>query len=108
MLLPLVGSTALGISMLRHRAGPPAARVLLAGAVPGFLLVSTVGGHNAVGMVAVFAAWAVVAWSVLRAGAPQAVNHALGPVAMSDRRATSLTDTGIVGPTDVTASAGRS
>lgn len=66
MLATLLGTTAVGVTMLRRRVGPPVARVLLTAAVPGFAAVSTVGGHNAVGMAFVFAGWAMVAWWLLR------------------------------------------
>jgi hypothetical protein len=77
MLLTLVGSTALGISLLRHRARPVATGVWLATAVPVFITLSTLAGHNAIGLLAVVAAWATLGWSTLRrrpgrSGAPPA------------------------------------
>ncbi len=57
MLLTLVGSTALGASLVRHRAGPPATRLLLVLSIPVYLLLSTAAGHNAIGLLGVFAAW---------------------------------------------------
>jgi hypothetical protein len=66
MLLVLIGSTALGVSLIRHRAGPVATRWLLVAAVPVYLVLSTVGGHNAIGLLAVFAAWAALGWATLR------------------------------------------
>lgn len=70
MLMTLLGTTAVGIAMLRRRVGPMAARVLLTAAIPGFALVSTIGGHNAVGMSFVFAGWATVAWWLMRRAKP--------------------------------------
>lgn len=66
MLLTLVGSTAVGVWMLYRRAGPVASRVLLAAAIPGFVVISTVGGHNAVGMASIFVGWAIVGVWLLR------------------------------------------
>ena len=70
MLLTLLGSTALGVVLLRRRAAPAATSWLLAAAVPAFAAVSTAVGHNAAGLVPVFAAWAVLGASVLRRGVP--------------------------------------
>jgi hypothetical protein len=66
-LLSTGGSTVLGISLLRGGWEPRATAVLLATAFPFWFVVSIVLGHNGMGMLTMFLAWAVYGrW--LRAG----------------------------------------
>jgi len=58
-LLSTGGSTALGISLLRGGWEPRAAAWLLVAAFPFWFVVSIVLGHNGLGMLTMFLAWAV-------------------------------------------------
>ncbi len=58
-LLSTGGSTALGVSLLRGGWEPRAAAWLLVAAFPSWFVVSIVLGHNGLGMLTMFLAWAV-------------------------------------------------
>ena len=75
MLLGLVGSTALGIALLRSGFRPRAAAWLLALAVPLWVVGGFVLGHNGLGLLPLFGAWALVArrWRREAGNAPAAV-----------------------------------
>ena len=66
-LLSTFGSTMLGISLLRGRWQPRATGWLLAIAFPFWFVVSIVLGHNGLGMLAMFLAWAWYGRAVLLA-----------------------------------------
>jgi energy-converting hydrogenase Eha subunit A len=57
MLISVIGSTVLGIALLRSRYTPRTTSWLLVLAFPSMLVVPTALGHNSLGMVPVFAAW---------------------------------------------------
>ena len=57
MLLSIVGSTVLGIALLRNRYAPKLTAWLLALAFPLAIVGSDVLGHNSLGMVPLFVAW---------------------------------------------------
>ena len=61
MLLSLVGSTTLGVALLRSGFRPRAAAWLLALAVPLWVVGGFVLGHNSLGLLPLFVAWALVA-----------------------------------------------
>ena len=65
MLLGTLGATTLGVSLLRGGWQPRGAAVLLALSWPFWFVVSFVLGHNGMGMLAMFVAWAVYARRVL-------------------------------------------
>lgn len=75
MLLSVLGSTALGISLLRGAFRPRATAWLLAFTVPFLALGSGILGHNSLGLVPWFAAWAIAAWR-WPADTPEAINDA--------------------------------
>jgi hypothetical protein len=58
MLLGVLGSTVLGIALLRNRYAPRLTAWLLALAFPLMLIGSDVLGHNSLGMIPLFLAWA--------------------------------------------------
>lgn len=66
MLISVVGSTVLGIALLRARYAPKLTSWLLALAFPLMLVGSDVFGHNSVGMVPLFVAWAAAGWHLWR------------------------------------------
>lgn len=75
MLLSLVGSTTLGVALLRSRFRPRAVPWLLALAVPLWVVGGFVLGHNSLGLLPLFVAWALAAkaWPDARsATAPRA------------------------------------
>ena len=84
MLLSLIGSTVLGLALLASRFRPRPAAWLLALAVPLWLVGGFVLGHNSLGLLPLFVAWALVArpWRrKLSAAAPQAAGPSLAPSA---------------------------
>jgi hypothetical protein len=66
MLLSVIGSTVLGIALLRARYAPRLTAWLLALAFPLMLVGSDVLGHNSLGMVPLFVAWAATGWQLGR------------------------------------------
>jgi hypothetical protein len=66
MLLSVIGSTVLGIALLRARYAPKLTAWLLALALPLMLVGSDVLGHNSLGMVPLFVAWAATGWQLSR------------------------------------------
>ena len=66
MLITAIGSTVLGIGLLRSDYTPKLTAWLLALAIPFQLLGTGVLGHNSIGMVALFAAWGVTGWHLWR------------------------------------------
>lgn len=81
LLLTLVGSTLLGVGLLRARVGPPAARWLFALSLPLVVLMSAIIGHLTAGLLALDLAWIVAGAAFVRDGriAWQAVPAADGP-----------------------------
>ncbi|MFN2466823.1 MAG: hypothetical protein ABR521_01625 [Gaiellaceae bacterium] len=67
VVLGTIGSTVLGIALLRAGYEPRATAWLLAFAVPLWLAGNIVLGHNSLGMVPVFLAWGVTGWRLWRA-----------------------------------------
>jgi hypothetical protein len=57
VLLALVGSTLLGIALLRARAAPRGPALLLAGCVPPTLILVALLGHLSTGLLPLDAAW---------------------------------------------------
>lgn len=68
LLVGLIGSTVLGIGLLRSGYRPQLTAWLLAFALPLWFLGSAGLGHNSLGMVPLFIAWAIAATSLERAG----------------------------------------
>jgi hypothetical protein len=67
MLISIVGSTVLGIALLRAGYAPRLTAWLLALAIPLMFLASSGLGHNSLGMVPLFVAWAAAGWQMWRA-----------------------------------------
>jgi hypothetical protein len=63
MLLSVIGSTVLGIGLLRGGYAPRLTAWLLALMIPLMILGSGVLGHNSIGMVPLFAAWGITGWT---------------------------------------------
>ena len=78
MLLTLVGSTTLGFALLRSGFRPRAASWLLALTVPLWVVGGLVLGHNSLGLLPLFVAWALVAGHWPRQPVP-AMPHAAAP-----------------------------
>lgn len=57
LLVSLIGSTVLGIALLRNRYRPPVTGWLLALSFPAWILGSVALGHNSIGLLALFVAW---------------------------------------------------
>lgn len=72
LLLALIGSTVLGIGLLRARYEPRVTAWLLALAVPLFVAGSVVLGHNSLGLVPLFLAWGLTGRRLLRKESPAA------------------------------------
>jgi hypothetical protein len=66
MLLGAVGSTVLGIALLRARYSPRLTAWLLALSFPLLFAASSMLGHNGIGLVPLFVAWAVPGWHMWR------------------------------------------
>ncbi len=66
MLISVIGSTVLGVALLRDRYAPKLTAWLLALAFPLMLVVSSVLGHNSLGLVPLFVAWAATGWHLWR------------------------------------------
>jgi hypothetical protein len=77
ILVSLLGSTTLGISLLRAGFRPRASAWLLALSLPLMVVGSVVLGHNSLGMVPLFVAWALAC----RRPAADTVTHAAGVTA---------------------------
>ena len=72
MLIGAVGSTMLGIALLRAGYAPKITAWLLALSFVLLLAASSVLGHNGIGLVPLFVAWAVPGWRMWRAPASRA------------------------------------
>jgi hypothetical protein len=84
MLLSVVGSTVLGIALVRAGYRPRATAWLLALALPLMLTGSDLLGHNSLGLVPLFVAWAVTGHKLWReGGAPAAAAPAASRTAPS-------------------------
>lgn len=66
MLLSVIGSTVLGVALLRARYTPSLTAWLLALAFPFMLVGSDMLGHNSLGLVPLFVAWAATGWPLWR------------------------------------------
>lgn len=66
LLLSLVGSTMLGIALVRSPQRPRLTGWLLALAFPLWLAGSAVLGHNSIGLLALWVAWAATGWRLWR------------------------------------------
>jgi hypothetical protein len=66
LLLSMIGSTTVGISLLRGGWTPRSTASLLAISFPFWFAISFVLGHNSLGMLAMFLAWATYGRSLLR------------------------------------------
>jgi hypothetical protein len=66
MLISIVGSTVLGIALLRAGDAPKLTAWLLALAIPLMILASDRLGHNSLGLVPLFIAWAAAGWQLWR------------------------------------------
>jgi hypothetical protein len=64
MLISAIGSTVLGIALLRAAFRPLAAAWLLALALPSMVVVPTVLGHNSLGMAPIVVAWGIASRSL--------------------------------------------
>lgn len=71
ILFDAVGSTVLGIALLRNGYRPRVTAWLLVLALPSIVVISTVAGNFSLGSLAVPAAWATTGWRLWRAQAPQ-------------------------------------
>lgn len=78
LLLGTIGSTVLGIALLRSSFRPRLTAWLLALAVPPWLVASMVLGHNSPGLVPLFLAWGVAGLQIWR-HEEQAATHGLTP-----------------------------
>ena len=72
MLLMFLGSTVLGIGLLRAGYRPRSTPWLLALSIPLMIFASVVLGHNSLGLVPLLAAWATTGWRLSRAAAQPA------------------------------------
>jgi hypothetical protein len=70
MFVSAVGSTVLGIALLRSRYTPRLTPWLLTLAFPSMVVVPTVLGHNSLGMLALMLAWGATGWRLWRTGDP--------------------------------------
>jgi hypothetical protein len=69
MLLMFVGSTVLGIGLIRTAYRPRSTSWLLALSIPLMIVASDVLGHNSLGLVPLLVAWATTGWRFSRAHA---------------------------------------
>jgi hypothetical protein len=79
MVLSVIGSTVLGIALLRNRYEPRLTAGLLALAFPSMVVVPTLLGHNSLALLPLFAAWGVAGarlWREAPAGATEQLAHA--------------------------------
>jgi hypothetical protein len=70
MFISAVGSTVLGIALLRSRYTPRLTPWLLTLTFPSMLVIPTVLGHNSLGMLPLMIAWGAIGWQLWRAGDP--------------------------------------
>lgn len=70
ILLSVIGSTVLGIALVRAGYRPRLAAWLLTLAFPLWVIGSFVIGHNSIGMVPLFLAWGAQGWALRRGRAP--------------------------------------
>jgi hypothetical protein len=70
MLISVIGSTVLGIALLRNRYQPALTAALLALAFPSLFVVSTALGHNSLGLLPLFVAWGASGLRLWRLAAP--------------------------------------
>ena len=70
MFISAVGSTVLGVALLRSRYTPRLTAWLLTLAFPSMLVIPTVLGHNSLGMLPLMIAWGATGWQLCRAGDP--------------------------------------
>jgi hypothetical protein len=70
MFISAVGSTVLGIALLRSRYAPRLTPWLLTLTFPSMLVIPTVLGHNSLGMLPLMIAWGATGWQLWRAGDP--------------------------------------
>jgi hypothetical protein len=66
-----VGSTMLGIALLRNAYRPRITAWLLVLAFPSIVVIPVVGGNFSLGLLTVLAAWAATGWRLWRAGTPE-------------------------------------
>ena len=66
LLVAIIGSTVLGIGLIRAQQRPRFAAWLLALAIPTWLVGMMVLGHNSLGVAPLFVAWGTIAWSLRR------------------------------------------
>jgi len=83
MFLSAIGSTVLGIALLRGRYAPRLTPWLLTLAFPSMVVVPTLLGHNSLGMVPLMVAWGVTGLRLRRSGDTATA----GPTGVSLRRA---------------------
>ena len=70
MFISAIGSTVLGVALLRSRYTPRLTAWLLTLAFPSMLVIPTVLGHNSLGMLPLMIAWGATGWQLRRAGDP--------------------------------------
>ena len=66
LLLAMIGSTVLGIGLIRAQQRPRVANWLLALAIPIWMVGMMVLGHNSLGVAPLIIAWGAIAWSLRR------------------------------------------
>lgn len=87
MFISALGSTVLGIALLRDGFRPRLTAALLTLAFPSMVVVPTLLGHNSLGMLALVLAWGIAGFHLARASSPStaparpAADPALGAVA---------------------------
>jgi hypothetical protein len=79
MAISVIGSSLLGIGLLRNRFQPRLTAGLLAVAFPALLVLSTLLGHNGIALLPVFVAWGAAGFQLWREGSIDAAQR-------SDRR----------------------
>jgi hypothetical protein len=68
MAISAIGSTVLGIGLLRNRYQPRATAVLLALALPSLLVIPDLLGHNSLGLLPLFLAWGITGYQLWQQG----------------------------------------
>lgn len=66
LLLSFVGSTWLGIALLRGGYRPKVTAWILTGVLPAWLVTSTILGHNSIGVTVLMVAWGITGLSLIR------------------------------------------
>lgn len=69
MLISVIGSTVLGIALLRSEFSPKLTAWLLTLALPAMLVIPEVLGHNSLGLLAMIVAWGIAGFQLWRSGA---------------------------------------